>query len=247
MWWCQEMCYPCPFPSPVVCVCVRVWVYVCTLVNVRQNRLPGRYYYWWCADHFQYECKEWQEALNILDMVDMSLTHTSFLHSSVNQHNADVDNSLPVKGVSICLGAFPCFGSFMLPDGNKVEPISERPPFWGETILRKDHCDHPDERPPWWNTNLMRDCSGVRLPWWETTLMKDTLMRDHPDKIPPWWETTLIKYHPHERPPWWKTPSWETSLIKYHPDERPPWWMTVPPFRPFFSLFFWDLSLHTFM
>ena len=135
-----------PAHSPLLsCVCARARA----LADVRQNRMPGHYYYWLCADHFQYECKEWQEALNILDMVDMSLTRTSFLHSSVSQHNTDVDNSLPVKGVSVCLGAFLRFGFFMLPNSNTVEPISQRPPLWGKAILRKDHCDHPDERPPW--------------------------------------------------------------------------------------------------
>ncbi|KAK7090544.1 cell division cycle protein 16 homolog isoform X2 [Littorina saxatilis] len=46
-----------------------------------------------------FECKEWQEALNILDMAEVSLTKPSFLQSSINQLSMDADDSLPIRGI----------------------------------------------------------------------------------------------------------------------------------------------------
>ncbi|PVD19099.1 hypothetical protein C0Q70_21658 [Pomacea canaliculata] len=47
-----------------------------------------------------FECREWQEALNILDMADTSLARSSILNMSISQSFVDQDSSLPVKGIN---------------------------------------------------------------------------------------------------------------------------------------------------
>ncbi|CAG5124550.1 unnamed protein product [Candidula unifasciata] len=53
-----------------------------------------------------YECKEWQEALNILEMADMSFSSIpSVTNSSLNESLQELDANFPIKnyGNSICL------------------------------------------------------------------------------------------------------------------------------------------------
>ncbi|XP_035828816.1 cell division cycle protein 16 homolog isoform X3 [Aplysia californica] len=45
-----------------------------------------------------YECKEWQEALNVLDLVDMSFSRsTSMINASLNDSLTDADSSFPIQ------------------------------------------------------------------------------------------------------------------------------------------------------
>ena len=54
----------------------------------------------------QYECKEWQEALNVLDMLDMSFTrasstlNTSISHNAVSQDEKGGGDTMLLSNVS---------------------------------------------------------------------------------------------------------------------------------------------------